>query len=318
MRRAPTSICWIRVAACAVVALSGLACVSEADSESRTDATYEEQIRSWHREREARLKQPDGWLSLAGLYWLEDGANAFGSDPAGDLVFPADGAQHKMGTLVLDGGRVTLQPAAGVELVLSDGTRVSGPTPLDSDAAGEPTVVTHDTLSFYLIERDGRLGVRLKDSASPVRTGFTGIETFPVDPAWRVTARFERFDRPKLLRVPTVLDTELEESVEGALVFSLAGEEHRLDPLREGDRLFIIFGDVTNGHETYGGGRYLYAELPGSDGTVSLDFNKAYNPPCVFTPYATCPLPPAGNRLPVRVEAGEKLYRGPGGHQVGG
>ena len=151
--------------------------------------------------------------------------------------------------------------------------------------------------------------MRVKDKESPTLRAFHGIENFPADPKWRVEARFEPYDPPRPVRVPNILGTVDTESCPGALVFEIDGKSYRLDPVVERGEtdLFVIFGDRTNGHGTYGAGRFLYAAAPVGGRTV-LDFNKAYNPPCVFTPYATCPLPPAENKLPIPIEAGEKAY----------
>lgn len=291
-----------------LASISWVACREPEPLAAEPDPAYVEEVRAWHERRQARLRQPDGWLSLVGLHWLEEGASSFGSAPTADVVFPAESAPLEMGRLLLEERRVTLDPAAGVEMTLEDGTPITGPVPLLSDAGQDPTVVRHGTLRFHVIERGERVGIRVKDSNSPVRAEFTAIETYPIDPAWRIEARFVPYDPPKILRIPDVLGAVNEEPSPGALAFTVGGREYRLDPTRVGDELFVVFADATNGDETYGGGRFVYTELPDDDGAVVLDFNKAYNPPCVFTPYSTCPLPPADNRLPIRIEAGEKMY----------
>ncbi len=170
-------------------------------------------------------------------------------------------------------------------------------------------MLAHGSLSFYLIKRGARLGVRVKDREASTLKEFKGVPTFAVNPLWRLVARFEPYDPPRKIDVPNILgSTEADESP-GAVVFDVKGEKFRLEAVKEDDsgELFLIFGDKTNGTETYGGGRFLYT-LPPKDGTVVVDFNQAINPPCVFTPYATCPLPPAPNRLPIRIPAGEKAY----------
>jgi hypothetical protein len=169
------------------------------------------------------------------------------------------------------------------------------------------------SLSFYVIRRADELAVRIKDDRSPARASFTGIEYFPIDPRWRFEARFQPHDPPRSERVPTVVGMEETYQVPGTLAFEFDGVTHRIDAFYEDGEtdLFIIFGDLTNRSDTYGGGRYMYARPPDDRGIVLVDFNRAYNPPCVFTPFATCALPPPQNKLPIRVEAGEKLYRGP-------
>jgi hypothetical protein len=179
---------------------------------------------------------------------------------------------------------------------------------LRSDAEGEPTVVKHGSVSFYLIKRGERLGVRIKDSRNPALLAFHGIDSYPIDLKWRFDARFDASPAGKTISVPNILGSVEQEKSPGAVVFELEGKELRIGAVTESgtEDLFLIFGDQTNGVETYGGGRFLYAAPPDKNGRVVLDFNKAYNPPCVFTPYATCPLPPTQNRLPIRIEAGEK------------
>ena len=180
---------------------------------------------------------------------------------------------------------------------------------LKSDEESEPTLLQHGSLSFYVIKRGERFAVRVKDSDAPARSRFHGLENFPIAERFRFVAHFEKYDPPKRISVPNILGKETSETSPGALVFTHEGRTYRLDPVLETgtSELFVIFGDATNGHETYGGGRFLYASPP-VDGRTVLDFNKAYNPPCVFSPYATCPLPPAQNRLPISIEAGEKTY----------
>ena len=274
-----------------------------------TPEAHRAEIEAWRAKRMASLKREDGWLTLVGLFWLEQGENRFGSDPkANRIVFPKGTAPETMGSLDLSGTTVTLRAKPGTDLT-SGGRPVSTMT-LRTDADDEPTVLEHGRIRFYVIQRGARLGVRVKDSKNPALLAFRGIESYPVDLKWRFEARFDPYDPPKTIPVPNILGTIEKEKSPGAVVFTLGGREYRIDAVKEAgtDDLFLIFGDRTNGEETYGGGRFLYTAPPDKTGRVVLDFNKAYNPPCVFTPYATCPLPPAGNRLPLRVEAGEKNY----------
>ncbi len=273
-------------------------------------ASYRTEIEAWRAKRLASLRREDGWLTLVGLFWLEKGSNRIGTDPkANRVVLPEGSAPETLGSLDLSGDVVTLKanPNAG----LTSGGRPVATMTLRTDADVDgPTVVERGRIRFYVIKRGERLGVRVKDSQSPVRLSFHGIDSYPIDPKWRFDARFEAYRPPKSVAVPNILGSIDEEKSPGAAVFAVGGHEYRLDAVTEEgtDELFLIFGDATNGAETYGGGRFLYAKPPGPDGRVVLDFNKAYNPPCVFTPYATCPLPPRGNRLPIRIEAGEKKY----------
>ena len=273
------------------------------------DPAHVAAVEEWRARRDQRLRAPDGWLSLAGLYWLEEGENRFGSDPGNDLVFPAGTAPAHAGVLAVAGKETTLRAAPGAGLTA--GGQPIETLALRTDASPEgPTVVELGRLNFQVIERNGRLAVRLKDRENPALLAYTGMEYFPIAAAWRIEGRLEPYDPPKQIPVPNALGWVENSPSPGAIVFTVDGKEHRLDPIVESGEsdLFVIFGDPTNGKETYGAGRFLYAKPPGPDGKVVLDFNQAYNPPCVFTRYATCPLPPPQNRLPVRVEAGEKKY----------
>ena len=268
-------------------------------SKPATTDSYSAEIDKWRSDRRARLISDDGWLTLVGLDWLHDGTN--------ELTLPA----HPPVTvrLILNNGKVTLQPGPGVP--------IDGPTGLrdDTDPQG-PTVVPIGSLKFQIIKRADkngeRFGVRMKDTQSAARKDFKGLDSFATNPAYRVEARFEPYQPPKKIAITNVLGMTSDETSPGALVFNLQGRNFRIDPiLEQGEKdLFIIFKDATSGKETYAAARYLYAHPPDASGKTIVDFNKAYNPPCVFTPYATCPLPPPQNRLPIRIEAGEKKYAG--------
>ena len=242
----------------------------------------------WRESRRARLTSDDGWLTLVGLTWLHEGPN--------DITLPAHPPVTRK--FVLQNGHVSMNGA-----VLRD----------DTDPQG-PTVTRIGTLSFQVIKRSDtkgdRFGIRMKDTQSPSRAHFRGLQYFSPDESYRVVARFEPYNPPKKVAITNVLGMTSEEISPGALVFSLKGKSFRLEPiLEQGEKdLFIIFKDGTSGKETYPAARYVYASPPDAGKTTVIDFNHAYNPPCAFTPYATCPLPPPPNRLPVRIEAGEKTY----------
>ena len=266
------------------------------------------EVERWKAQRFERLRRDDGWLTLVGLYWLEPGENRFGTDRGNAVVFPQGSAPGYLGSFDLKDGQVRVRVAPGAE-VTQQGEPVREMV-LQSDAAGSPTILQHGTLKFHAIQRGARFGIRLKDSQSKALREFQGMDYFPIDPSWRVTARFEPYAPPRTITVPNVTGEATQEVVPGAIAFERNGKTFRLEPVAEegSEELFIIFGDQTNGHETYGAGRFLYAPQPDAAGNVVLDFNRAYNPPCVFTPYATCPLPPPQNKLPLRIEAGEKSY----------
>lgn len=296
------------VQAAAALLSTGVLAGSSGTSSRAEDAAadYAREIAEWRERRLARLTAEDGWLTLVGLHWLKPGQNRFGSDPANDVVLPAGKAPSLAGSFFLDEGRVRVRalPGSGVTF---EGAAV-GERELRTDAAGEPDVLRVGDLRLHVIERGGRFAVRVRDPDAPTRRRFGGLDYFPADLRFRVTAEFVPYDSPKEVSVPTVLGTVETMRAPGYVRFELGGRSLTLEPVLEdpnATELFFIFKDATSGRETYPPGRYLYTPLP-KDGKVVLDFNKAYNPPCAFTPYATCPYPPKQNWLPVRVEAGEK------------
>lgn len=294
---------WIAVLAVLVLAAG---CAGRAPS-GGGDPAYFAEIETWHAEREAALAAEDGWLTLVGLHPIAVGMQTIGSGPDAALRLPAP-APALVGTLELTAqGELFLDIAPSVDLRV-EGEPRTGHLALASDAAGKPTQFELGTLRCYAIARGGQHFLRVKDSASPARLGFTGVERYPVDPRWRVEARLEA-DSARAIAIPNVLGQLSEEPCPGRLVFTLDGRECSLWPLGEaGEELFIIFADATSGDETYGAGRFLSAPAPDAAGRVTLDFNRAVNPPCAFSPYATCPLPPAGNTLAAAVRAGEKTW----------
>lgn len=273
-------------------------------------------IARWRSERVQSLTSDDGWLTLTGLFWLKEGENTFGRGAGNSLVLDNAALADSAGAFVLSGQSVRFRarPDSGVT---HDGQPV---TELDlaADTSGHPTVLSSGALRFYVIERAGNFGVRVRDLNNPHRSGFRGLEYFPVSTDWVVNARFERYQPLRHIRIVNILGMELEMESPGAVVFTRNGREWRLDTVLEepGDKeLFIMFADATSGHETYGAGRFLYIPTPTGD-TVPVDFNKAYNPPCALNQFATCPLPPSQNRLKLRVTAGEKKYAGGTDHHL--
>ncbi len=270
---------------------------------------HRQEIVAWRRWREERLREPDGWLTLAGLFWLEQGENAFGTGEENRVQLPEGSGPTRMGRFVRTGDEVRVEVEPGIP-VLHDGAVVAEMA-LSSDTAGEPTVLSLGSLSLHLIGRGGRVAVRVRDRESRTLTRFAGLNWYPFDPTWRREGRFQPFSAPQTIQVPNFIGDPFDRESPGYVTFDVDGDTQRPDAFtnREGG-LFIVFGDSTNGRDTYGGGRFLYAEPPAAGGRLNLDFNKAYNPPCVFTPYAACPLPPTQNRLSVAIEAGEKMYLG--------
>lgn len=314
---------FLRIVAFCLVA--GLAVSCARKPETADPNTYAGEIDQWHAQRLADLTSESGWLSLVGLYWLKDGPNTFGSEATNDIVVPqladvliAKAAAHA-GTFVLTNGVVTFEtPLAsafavdGMPLNSLVEERESGKgnssVSLRSDAAGKPTVVQIGSITIQIIKRGDRLGVRVKDKENPDRLKFRGLEYFPTSLKWRINARFEPYNPPQAVPILNVLNMESDEPSPGAIVFEVDGKTYRLDAITEKDepRLFMIFADDTRGKETYGAGRYLYVDPPDKNNRVVIDFNKAYSPPCAFTNFATCPLPPKQNILPIRIDAGEK------------
>ena len=279
----------------------------------RIDAnTYAKEIEQWRAERLSSLTSETGWLTLIGLFWLKDGSNSLGSDPASDIVLPKEKVPARAGSFTLANGVVTFEtPLANTFMV--EGHPVMS-LQLKTDADDKPTLLTLGSVTFQIIKRNDKLGVRVKDKNNPDRTNFRGLENYPANLKWRIDARFEPYNPPRPMPILNVLGMESDEPSPGAIVFEVDGKSYRLDAVSEKDepRFFMIFADETRGKETYGAGRYLYVDPPDATGRVVIDFNKAYSPPCAFTNYATCPLPPKQNVLPIAIEAGEKFKGHPG------
>lgn len=296
----------------AVVGTLVWACAARAMAEGAPAATaapeaYAQEITAWRAEREARLRADDGWLTLAGLFWLAEGPSRLGSAEDNELRLPASAPAHAA-VLLFHQREVSYRLAPGVTGATLDGAPAPDAGTLRTDAQGPPSLLGFGSVTLHVIRRGERFGVRVKDRDSAARRDFKGRDWYPVDAAWRVQARFVPHAEPVFVRVPNVLGQVNDMPSPGDVVFTLDGREVRLTPVLEDDdagELFFIFKDATSGKDTYPAGRFLYTPLP-QGGNVTLDFNKAYNPPCAFTPYATCPLPPEGNRLTVAISAGEK------------
>jgi len=272
------------------------------------DRAYVDEIENAWTDREARLMADDGWLTLIGLTWLEPGPNLVGSSPDATVVLPSETVPAEVCVLELDDdGIVTLGPSPSAELTVN--AMPAEPRELATDASGAPDELRVDRFLFYLISRGDRVGVRVKDPEAATRTGFEGIEHFPIDQAYRVTASLEHYQQPRPVNLPTVIGEPTMMFAPGLLHFSVNGTELSLEPYvsAPGDEdLFIVFRDATSGDTTYGAGRFLSTIIVEGSDDVVLDFNLAINPPCAFTPFATCPLPTPENTLPVPIRAGEK------------
>jgi uncharacterized protein (DUF1684 family) len=303
----------LRHALLAIALLSGAAVV-HADSPYTTASNdaFAEQLAQTRAARLARLTAPNGWLSLVGLEWLKAGDNRVGSAADNDIVLKTGPAHLGTVTLAKDGALHIALTKDGGGLI--DGKSTSKAALIDDMHATDdvkPTLVSFGTANFYVIDRDGRKALRVKDSDADTRKHFLGLDYFPADPSWRIVANWVAFDPPHKLKIGSVIGTIDTVDVPGKAVFTRDGYTFELLPYQEekGGPLFFVIADRTSGKETYGAARFMDVALP-KDGKVILDFNQAYNPPCAFTPFATCPLAPPENRLDLRVTAGEEKYRG--------
>lgn len=299
-----------RAAPALLLALATLACRKPPSA----DPAYAAQIGTARALRETRLASENGWLTLVALHWLAPGENAVGADKALPVSLEAPGIPPRACSFVLGSdGAVTLRAEPGAPVAVNGAPPADAP--LATDRAGKPDVVTVGRVRLTVIERGGRLAIRARDPESPRRTGFKGLEYFPVDPSLRLEARWEPYGSPREIEVPSAQGPPQKALAPGLVRFTLAGAERTLEPTVESatdETLFFVFSDQTAEDGSYGAGRFLYADRPKDGETkVLLDFNLAQNPPCAFTPYATCPLPLPRNVLPVRIAAGEMA---PAGH----
>ncbi len=230
----------------------------------------------------------------------------FGTDKSNDLVFPGGSASEFVGFFTLKDSVVGVDINEGIEVYQNDSLVTS--LILQNDMTGRPTVLKHASLSWYVIKRGDKYGIRLKDSENKLLKEFKDIEMFDIDPDWKVIAEFIKYDQPKEVEIPTAIGTIENGIAYGKLNFNVDEIQFTLEPLGKINGLFLVFGDKTNGEETYGAGRFLSVDAPDSTGKLFIDFNKAYNPPCVFTKFATCPLPTKENYLNIEITAGEKNF----------
>lgn len=279
------------------------------------DASWQSELQSWRVERAKNLQAPEGWLSLIGLNWLNDGDNSFGAAEGNLFQIPAKVPAHIAVVRLQKGTLRLLPPAEGFPKELKlDGKPASEAT-LFADDAQNPSKLTIGTVAIIIIHRDERYALRVKDTQAPARSSFHGLSWYAPDEHYRIHAKWIPYTPPKVLDIPTILGTVSKLPAPGAAEFAIDGKTVRLEPVLESPdskELFFILRDTTSKTTTYGGGRFLYTELPdhgvAQPGEVVLDFNRLINPPCAFTAFATCPLPPMQNRLPVPIAAGEKRY----------
>jgi uncharacterized protein (DUF1684 family) len=264
---------------------------------------YKREVEQWRSEHQRKLAAEDGWLTVVGLDWLKEGENRVGANPSSEVPLPPGSAPQRVATISLHAGKAVLHPAPGVALTLN------GKAATETTLREDDDILAVNRLKFYLIRRADKIGIRLKDNDSETRKHFQGLSWYPVDPAWRIQAKYTAWDKPHSLVFHNTIGQEESEPSPGYVTFQKDGREFRLEPTLDDGELFFVLRDQTSGRATYGASRFLYA-AQSKNGVVTLDFNKAENPPCAFTAYATCPLPPAQNRLALAINAGEKNYAG--------
>jgi len=279
-------------------------------------ATWRSGLLTWRADLAKELQQPNGWLTLIGLEWLKPGDNTFGSAPGNNLVVRAPTAAY-LGVVELNDTSLELLPPHGgyPKGLLVDGKVPASPQLLGADDSEHPSQITTGTVAITVIHRGECYGLRIKDSKATARVQFHGLRWYPPNEAYRVQAKWIPYNPPHRVAIPTILGTEVMSDVPGVAEFTLEGKTFRLEPIEESSEdkeLFFILRDTTSTTETYGAGRFLYTPLPDhgltQPGEVTLDFNRAENPPCAYTPYATCPLPPPQNRLSIPIPAGQQRY----------
>jgi uncharacterized protein (DUF1684 family) len=281
---------------------------------STDEAGWRQELDAWRSQREHELSAPDGWLTLVGLEWLKPGVNSFGAADDNQIKIRAQAPPH-IGLLTVSGSTVQLlSPSGGFPADLQIDGKLPREGVLSADDA-KPSTLTWHGLTLVVLPRGGRYALRVKDADSPTRTEFRGLHWYPPDPTYRVAARWIPYKPPQIERIATIIGTTLNMTAPGAAEFLLKGKIYLLEPVIEGgekDKLFFILRDTTSQTTTYQAARFLHTGLPSKGltqpGTLTLDFNELYNPPCAYTPYATCPLPPEKNRLAVAIEAGEQRY----------
>ncbi len=275
---------------------------------SQNAEEYQRYIEHWRTYRVEKLTSADSWLSLAGLFWLTEGDHSIGSDPSSAVTLPEKHTPLHVGTVHVSKTGMAFTAASGVQ-VFENNSPVTH-TAMAFDTQPSPTVLKIGSVSFMALQRGLKTGIRVRDSESPRRKEFKGLQYYPTDPAWNIQGTLTRYNPPRKATVPTAVGGNREEEIYGQVAFTVQGKKYTLEVMQDGEQYFIAFADSTNGKETYNPGRFLSA-TPDKDGvSVWLDFNKAYNPPCAFTPYATCSFPPKENKLPIPVTAGEKKYHG--------
>ncbi len=266
---------------------------------------YEQQLMDWRAGRLERLLAPNGYLNQIGLFWLDEGTYKIGSGPDNDIRLPAKAAPQ-IGVFEVGEAGVQMRVESGVEVLNGDQQVAS--ILLADDTTPEPVQLSHGSIAWMAIKRDDRVGVRVRDFEHPFVDTFGPLPYFPVDSSLRLQGILKRYDVPRIVNVGTVIEgLGYHPESPGIVEFVIGGQTYTLEAYTSGDQLFFVFGDATSRDDTYGAGRFLYADLPGDDGKTIVDFNRAYSPPCAFNDFSTCPVASPRNRLPIRIEAGEKF-----------
>lgn len=269
------------------------------------DTTYRQTIETWRAERDESIRKENGWIALAGLFWLKLGKNRIGSDPVNEVQLPERIPAH-LGSIDYNGRSVVLQVTDGNKVMVNG--KLVDFSVLQPDITDNPSFITLDNIRLVVIQRGNRLGIRMWDNLREERRSFPARSWFDVDENFRVPARYTAYLKPKMAFFPDITGEKSEFPVDGYISFDFNGASHKLDVSKEDGDYFIRFWDPTSGTETYTTGRYMLAEV-GREGKAILDFNKAYNPPCAFTNFATCVFAPEQNRLDFKVTAGERYEK---------
>ena len=293
-----------------LVMLSSLiqgALITAAGATAENSKSFEEEENAWRAQRDKQMQSPKSWLSIAGLFWLKEGKNSFGSDKSNKIRLPSHSAPAAAGTFIFKKGKVKVVANKKAELLVEE--KKIKKMVLKGDDQGEPDVVTLGKLEMWVIKREDQYGIRMRDLEAAPYKNYKGLDFYPPSEKFKIEAEFVPYPESKKVTVTTVIETENEYTSPGYVKFKVDGKEYKLDGFGEVEskRLFILFKDRTNGKETYEPGRFMYAAIK-ENGKVDLNFNRAFNPPCAYTIWATCPLTPSQNWLKVPIEAGEKKY----------
>jgi uncharacterized protein len=270
------------------------------------EASYVADIAQWRQKLDDNLRSEDGWPTLVGLCWLHEGVNTIGADSNSDILLPSDSAPDHLGTIEFADGQAVFHLVSDIPVTV-DSVQTTKALLRDDNAKVGPSLVQFGTITFFVIKRDDLYGIRVRDLNNPARAAFTGRKWFPLDSQYRLTGRFNPHETPRILQIVTSTGHLNAMTNPGRVEFTVHGQTLALEAFASNENeVWFVFKDATSGRSTYGAGRFLYAPL-GADGSVILDFNKSYHPPCAFTPYATCPRPPKENILPLEIAAGEHL-----------